>query len=196
MTSVDADGLLDRLLLDLDPDPYLLGFAAALAYGQPLSGADELAGWRDRVATYPRDLAAAVARRHFWRWQMYVERSNPHGLAAHFAEVAQRIEHTLCALNRRWWPCQKWPNRTMADLPLAPPDVAARLRNAATAPPATAAAELAAIVEHTYDLLEQHLPEANPTRMREIFHLARAPWPAGGRDFLGGGVDQRQVRST
>ena len=182
LTVDDAEALLHRLLIELDPDPYLLGFAAALAYGQVLHGCEELTSLMDRVASYPRALAAAVAREHgrvnhFWRWRMYVERGNPHGLAAHFADVAGRVEHMLCALNRRWWPGVKWPGWTMADLAIAPPDVAVRLRAAAGASPAEAAAGLTGIVEETYDLLDEHLPEANPARLREIFRLDRGAWP-------------------
>lgn len=188
-TTDDLDALLDRLLVGLDPDPYLLGLASALAYGRPLhsdtkSGA-ELTDRLARVAVYPRELATAVVREHgrvnhFWRWRMFVDRGNPHGLAAHFAEVAQRMEHVLCALNRRWWTGVKWPGWNLADLAVAPRDVAARLRAAATvavADPARAAAELTAVVGETYALLDEHLPESNPDRLREIFGLDRSPWP-------------------
>jgi hypothetical protein len=68
----------------------------------------DLARWRDRVQSYPPELAASVIRRygqidHFWRWRMYVERHNPHGLRTHFADVATALTHMACALSGRFW---------------------------------------------------------------------------------------------
>ncbi len=184
LTVDDAGRLLDRLLLpaDPDPDPYLLTVAAALAYGRPLAGSVD--ALTERVRSYPRPLAVAVARRHgqidhFWRWQMYVERGNPHGLRRHFGAVADALTHVACALNGRWWPGPKWPRWTLADLPVAPPDLADRLAGVDGLAPHAAAAALTELVEETYDLVATHLPEADAERLRAIFHFARDPWPRG-----------------
>jgi hypothetical protein len=176
-----ADALLDDLFRQAEPDPYLLTFAAALAYGQPLHGSIDR--WADRVRVYPRPLAARVVRRlgqidHFWRWQMYRDRGDPHGLRAHFAGTVTAVIHVLCALNRRWWPGPKWPAWALADLPIAPPDAWRRLAAVDALPPDRAATELAALVEQVYDLVAEHLPEADPETLRTIFRLARRPWPA------------------
>ena len=180
MTTDGAERLLDQLLVDANPQPYLLTIAAALAYGRPLAGSVEpLVG---RLGTYPRPLAIAAVRQHgqidhFWRWQMYVERSNPHGLRTHFGGVVSALTHMTCALNGRWWPGAKWPGWTLADVPISPPDLPDRLTQIDRLDPATAAASLAELVEQTYDLVAEHLPEADPERLRSVFRFARKPWP-------------------
>lgn len=180
LTHDGTDWLLDQLLEAADPSEHLLALASALAYGRPLHGS--VSRWADRVTTYPRPLAAAVVRRHgqidnFWRWQMYVERGNRHGLRIHWAGVAAALTHIACALNGRWWPGTKWPAWTLSDLPITPTRLAERLAGVDDLLPADAAKALAALVEETYDLVETHLPEADPDRLRAIFHFTRSPWP-------------------
>ncbi|HEU0239627.1 MAG TPA: hypothetical protein VFR11_10170 [Micromonosporaceae bacterium] len=185
-TADDATAALDRLLVDASPDPYLLTVAAAYAYGVPLYG--DLAPWRERVETYPSALAAAVISRHgqidnFWRWRMYVERDNPHGLRAHFAATATALTHIACALSGRFWPGPKWPGRTLAGLPVAPVDIAERLVAVDEMPPSDAAAALTDLVEESYDLVAVRGPDVDVDRLRRIFRFGRAPWPPerGGR---------------
>ncbi|WP_018347813.1 DUF4037 domain-containing protein [Longispora albida] len=170
---------LDRLFSPT-PDPDLLTFAAALTQGRLLAG--DLSALTTRVATYPDALAAAVVRSlgqidHFWRWRMYLERDDPHGLRAHFASVARAVIHMLCGLNRRYWPGPKWPNRTLAGLTITPHRAADRLNRAATARPAEAAALLSELVTETHGLIAVHLPAADPARLHEIFTFTREPWP-------------------
>ncbi|HET8640509.1 MAG TPA: hypothetical protein VFM37_01150 [Pseudonocardiaceae bacterium] len=181
VTETDAHGLLDDLLDGPDPRPYLLTFAAALAYGRPLHGS--LAPWAGRVTEYPRPLAIAAVRRHgqldhFWRWRMYADRGDPHGLRSHFAAAGTALAHIACALNRRWWPGPKWPGWTLADLAIGPPRLRERLAEVDALAPAAAAAALTGLVEEAYDLVAEHLPEADADRLRVIFRFARAPWPA------------------
>lgn len=158
-------------------------FVAALAYGLCLAEkTDDLVA---RIATFPRPLAVAIVRilgqlDHFWRWRMYRDRGNPHGLRTHFAMVTAAIIHLLCALNGRWWPGPKWPDWVLADLPIAPPGIVQRLTGLDQLAPAEAAAEPATLVDDCYTLVETHLPDADPVRLREIFRFARQPWPVAG----------------
>ena len=180
MTETDADDQLDRLLVANDVRPGLLAFAAALAYGQPLAGSAERL--TARVRDYPTPVATAVVSRHgqidnFWRWKMYLERQDIHGLRRHFASVTSALTHILCALNQRWWPGSKWQPRVLADLPIAPSLPITRLAEVDQLPPADGAARLAQLVEETYDLVAVHLPEVDIDRLRSIFRFARAPWP-------------------
>ncbi len=186
-TAADATAALDRLLVDAEPDIYLLTVASAYASGRLMCG--DLSAWRDRVRSYPPDLAAAVIRRHgqidnFWRWQMYVERGNPHGLRTHFAGVAGAVSHISCALSGRFWPGGKWPTRTLDGLPVAPVDLAERLAAVDTMPPAAAANALADLVDEAYDLVELRQPAVDVDRLREIFHFGRSPWPPGEGDHV------------
>lgn len=180
MTEADADVLLDSLLAAHDVRPGLLAFAAALADGRTLAGNSN--SLTARVRDYPTPVAAAVIGRHgqidhFWRWRMYLERKDIHGLRGHFAAVTSALTHVLCALNRRWWPGGRWQPRVLADLPIAPSLPVTRLAEVDQLPPAEGAARLARLVEETYDLVAEHLPEVDIDRLRAIFRFARAPWP-------------------
>ena len=159
----------------------LLMLGDALTSGIVIAG-DELVGtWRAQLTPYPRALAQSVVRRHepidhFWRWRMYAERDEPLRLQVHFAEVAEHIVHVGCALSGMWWPGAKRPAGTAARLTVAPPDLAARLRHAAVAPAPDAAALLESLVEESYDLVAQHIPEVDVTRLREIFRFVSNAW--------------------
>jgi hypothetical protein len=186
-TAADATAALDRLLVDAEPDIYLLTVASAYASGRLMYG--DLSAWRDRVRSYPPGLAAAVIRRHgqidnFWRWQMYVERSDPLGLRTHFAGVAAAVSHISCALSGRFWPGGKWPTRTLDGLAVAPVDLAERLAAVDTMPAAAAANALADLVDEAYDLVELRHPAVDVDRLREIFHFGRSPWPPDERDHV------------
>jgi len=176
----DLTAALDKLLVEAVPNPLLLSLASALATGRPLVG--DLEPWRERVTEYPQALADTVIRRlgqidFFWRWRMYVDRQDPHGLRRHFAGVATALTHMACALSGRFWPGSKWPTRTLADLPVAPVDLAERLRAVDAMEPEAAAAALTDLVEESYDLVELRAPDVDVDRLREIFRLARTPWP-------------------
>jgi hypothetical protein len=184
-TAHDATAALDRLLVDAEPDVYLLTVASAYASGQPMYG--DLSSWRDRVQSYPADLAAAVILRlgqidNFWRWRMYVERNDPHGLRTHFAGVAGAVAHISCALSGRFWPGSKWPARTLGGLPVAPVDLVERLAAVDMMPAADAANAFADLVDEAYDLVELRHPAVDVDRLREIFHFGRSPWPPADSD--------------
>lgn len=179
-TATDATAALDRLLIDAEPDAHLLTVASAYASAQPLYG--DLSIWRDRVQHYPAELAAAVIGRHgqidnFWRWQMYTERNNPHGLRTHFAGVAGALAHISCALSGRFWPGPKWPARALGGLTVAPVDLPERLVAIDAMSPADAATALTDLVDEAYDLVELREPAVDVDRLREIFHFGRTPWP-------------------
>jgi hypothetical protein len=176
----EAGGALDRLLVDLVPDPYLLTVASAYADGTPLYG--DLAGLPERVATYPPELARTVAGRlgqidNFWRWRMYLDRGEPYGLSAHFAAVAGAVVQMACAINGRYWPGAKWARHTLASLERVPDHAVQRLSTVDTIAPASVAAELAGLVEESYDLVETYLDGVDVARLRRIFRFGREPWP-------------------
>ncbi|MGN6795740.1 MAG: DUF4037 domain-containing protein [Streptosporangiaceae bacterium] len=176
----DATALLDDLIENLNPEPYSLTVASALNRGVALVGAAELAPLRERVASYPRQLAIAVAATHgqidnFWRWQMLAERDQLLALRAHYAEAAERLSQLLFAVNRRWWPGRKWLLRELASLEHLPANLVDGLQMAANAPASDAAAVLTELIEASYDLSERLLPGLDVTRLRQIFRFQRAP---------------------
>ena len=61
-------------------------------------------------------------------------------------------------------------------LPIAPVNLADRLRQAYQTEPDEAARQLAALVEETYDLIEQHVPQVDVDHLRRIFRYRRPLW--------------------
>ncbi|WP_427896097.1 hypothetical protein ACQHIV_19395 [Kribbella sp. GL6] len=169
--------ILDAVLVDHSPDPVALNVVDGLLDGMPFHGVDLLSAWRERAATYPRELAVAVVESaglidHFWRWEMLIERRNPVLFGGLLSSVSQQLLTMLLALNRRYGPKHKW---LPTHLDLTPPDLDHRLRQVFEADPAVAAESLAELVEETFTLVETELPEVDITRLRTIFRHRRPP---------------------
>jgi hypothetical protein len=81
----------------------------------------------------------------------------------------------LMGLHRVYNPGYKWAERAAAELPLAPPDLAARLSNVSRAEPATGVAELRRLIEDTFALVEKHMPEVDTSGPRARFERSRGP---------------------
>jgi hypothetical protein len=176
-TSTELSTRIDALVGG-DADPAWLTLGDAIVNGVPLIDRGDFTTRRARLIPYPRDLAVEVVRRHgqidhFWRWQMYVERSNILQLGTHFADVAVRVIHFACALSGVWWPGAKWSMSLTTQLSVEPVDLGHRLQRVGTAASGEAAAILAALVEESYDLVDVHLPEVDFARLRAIFRFSR-----------------------
>ncbi len=180
-----VDDTLDSVLRSCEPDPPGLDAIKGIVDGAEVSGAgaDVVARWKARAATYPRGLAIAVVQRdgaieQFWRWRMLVERDNPLLLAREFSRIASQLLNVLHALNGRYCGHPSAFKRLDAlenELTIAPRGLAARLRSAFTLPAAEGAAVLRDLVEETYDLVELHLPEVDVERLRTLFRSDRRP---------------------
>lgn len=171
---------LDALLVRCDPDPLLLNFAQGIVDAVPAHGADVLGVWKERTRVYPEQLRHNVITRqaqidHFWRWEMYVDRDNPILRASAAADVVGRLYATLLALNERYGPGLKSPDGLSQRFAIAPASFAERARRSMRVEPAEQAAILAALVDETYDLVEEHVPSVDVERLRRIFRFARTP---------------------
>jgi hypothetical protein len=155
---------------------------AGILDARPLHGEALVQAWQAQARTYPRELAIKLINAygvidHFWRWEMYLQRGeNLMLLYQSFAQVQQKILHMLLALNGVYYSGFKWLDVVLARCPIQPVNLAARLRNIYQLPGDAAAQQLTALVEETYTLIEQTLPEVNVTRLREIFHYRRPIW--------------------
>jgi hypothetical protein len=180
-TAVDAT--LDTVLGSCEPDPLGLDTIKGIVDGREVRGAraDVVTRWKERAASYPRDLAIAVVQRdgaieQFWRWRMHVERDNPLLLAREFSRTASQLLNVLHALNGRYCGHASAFKRLDAldhALTIAPRGLATRLRSAFTLPAPEGAAMLRELVEDTYDLIEVHLPGVDVARLRTLFRSDR-----------------------
>jgi len=148
----------------------------------PLHGRDRVRQWQMRASEYPEELAVAVVKGHatidhFWRWEMWLYRGeNLLMLYQAFSQVAQQLLHILLGLNRVYYFGFKWLDVVTARLLIAPPDFAGRLKRVFQIAPRDGAHELAALVEETYDLVEQHLPQIDVVWLRQVFRYRRPLW--------------------
>ncbi len=177
-----VESALDELLSG-KPDGEIMQLAQGIIDGREVIGprAELVAGWRERVATYPRELALAVVRYNgniekFWRWQMFFERDNPLLVAREFVRMTNQLLNVLYALNGRYCGHVLAFKRLDAlDLPLAPPSLANRIRAVFDRPAPEGAQTLHDLIEETFDLVEHHLPEVDVDLLRATFRSDRKP---------------------
>jgi hypothetical protein len=70
----------------------------------------------------------------------------------------------------------KWLDVVVDRLTIKPADLSRRLRQGYQVKPADGAQQLVALVEETYDLVEQHVPGIDVERLRRIFRNKRPFW--------------------
>jgi hypothetical protein len=178
-----AQLILEDVLVRSDPDPIKQNFLSGIQQCIAIKGNELLAGWKQQTAIYPDPLARAVVLRHgqidhFWRWRMWLDRNNRFMFNQQICDVQQRLLHMLLAVNRVYFSGFKWLQLVIAQFHHAPCDFAARFAQLSELPPDQAAESLRALVEETYDLVDQHVPGVPVAKFRSIFRWQRPQWDA------------------
>jgi hypothetical protein len=169
------------------PDPLQQKAVAGLLQAVPLHGEALIRAWQARAAVYPEGLARATVARHLrflpvWRApEMFAARDAALFFHQSVVEACLNVLGVLAGLNRRYYSAFQLKRlRKLVDgLPLAPPDVAARIERvlaATAARPEVAAAELEALVGETVALVEAHLPEVDTSAVRRDLGRRSPPW--------------------
>jgi len=172
----------DAVLQQYSPDLLSQNLIAGIIDGVPLHNAELVQQWQTHAASYPAGLAVAVVNRyapieHFWRWEMLLARGdNVMMLYQFFTQVQQQLLHVLLGLNRIYYFGFKWLDLVAERLPHKPDALVQRLARVYQVAPALGAQELTALVEETYDLVEQLLPQIDVARLRAIFRYRRPVW--------------------
>jgi hypothetical protein len=183
-TTEFLDRTLDAVLLQYNPEPLKQLLIAGVVQGVPLYQAHLVQQWKERAAVYPDGLALAVVNRyaiidHFWRWEMWLARSeNLMMLYQAYSQIQQQLLYMLLGLNRVYYFGFKWLDVVAAQLRYKPEDLVRRLSHVYHVAPAEGAHELTALVEETYDLVEQHVSQVDVTYLRSVFHYQRPIWDA------------------
>jgi Domain of unknown function (DUF4037) len=151
---------------------------SAMQHGVALHGASQIESWQARAADYPESLARAMVRKHlslpaWWSVPMLAERGDLPLVYGAFKEATERIFGALLGLNRVYHPGLKWLDRTLATLPIAPPDLAARLKQVFRTEPRAGARQMQEMVEDTFTLVEQQMPDVEIPEMRRTFRSCR-----------------------
>lgn len=160
VTFADVEGDIRRLLVDLDPDPFVLKAVGGLHDGLALHGAGTIERWR-REARYSDELQRAVVARH-WKvaplWKLHDH------LAARDAELWRRqilveaafdLLAVLAAANRVWFSTfqLKRTRRLVGRLEHAPPELSERLESLHLLEARAAADELERLTRETEAIL-------------------------------------------
>src|SRR5262245_8949181 len=174
------DRWLEDALVRADINPEYQVRITAIQHGRPLHGAELIERWRARAAVYPEALAhAMVAEYSYFRphylLEMLAARDDVLVLHQDLVAAEQQILSVLMAVNRVYapHPYHKWLDWEVAQLPLAPPDLNRRLRGLLRDEPHSAVQAIRALIEETFALVEQYLPEFDTSAARIQFSQPR-----------------------
>lgn len=164
---------------DFDTDLGKQNLISGIVDGIPLAGDAMLNDWKKVARNYPDELARAMVERygvidHFWRWQMLLDRGeNLMLLYQMFSHVEQQVIAMLLALNHTYYFGLKWIDIVTDRLALAPQSFRKRLNEPFQLSPEAGAERLKRLVEDTFDLVEQEMPQVNVDRLRGYFRYRR-----------------------
>ncbi len=171
--------VLERADMRPEYQEVLDGFLSAIPfYGEPL-----YQQWRTQIAAYPDQLARQMIRQHLALPPAWV--LEQHGLArgdllsfyAMVCEMIQNLLGVLAGLNRQYLSMEK-PKRSadiLRRMPIAPRDAAARVQAILTIDRKQAVAALADLIAEVLDLVEQHRPEIDTSRVRLVQQMPARP---------------------
>ena len=158
----------------------------SLQHGVTVKGEAQVEHWRTRADAYPEGLRHAMLAeslsfdRFRYAAEMLAARDDLLLLYDVFVDVGRRILGALLAVNRIYAPSPvylKSMDETIALMPIAPGDLARRLKQAFRIDPPAAVADLDALVEETFELVEMHVPGLDRALYRGRPPTQRRPWP-------------------
>jgi hypothetical protein len=164
-----------------DPDPLKQLIVGGILHSIPLHGSALVERWQQRVAHYPDGLRLAVVRAHvqiegLWRLDAYAARDNPVAGYQVLTAAHEELLHVLLGLNRTYYSGFKSLEAVVRDFRIAPQNLLERMRACYPMDGGRSKALVTALVEETYDLVEEQLPEIDVDRMREILRYDRPLW--------------------
>jgi hypothetical protein len=177
---------LEQLLERLEEiDSPLQKAVSGVLEGLPLHGEELIEGWQSRLRAYPEPLRLAMVERY---WRFFPLWYHAEAMAARDAELwrldmlleaAFNLLGVLAGLNRLYFsPFElKRMRALIAQMEIAPPDLADRLESLFRLEPRKAAEELERLVEETRVLVADELPALElPRPLRLPPQARRRPW--------------------
>jgi predicted nucleotidyltransferase len=185
-TQQSIENIIDDVILRFDVSQNFLLFEkqALLATLQScvvVHGAELIETWRRRIAPYPHQLAVAMVQKHlrfspFGSREMLARRNEIPLLYENHNHSIRLLLYLLCGLNRIYHPTFKWTRYLIDEMTIAPPQLFTRLQKVYHATPVEGTQELRRLIEETFDLVEQHLPDIDLTEQRRTFAEPYESW--------------------
>lgn len=157
---------MDEVLLMHDANSPMQKALSGILDATPLFGDEYIVRWKERASHYPDALAEAVVRKHLKFYPPWVSQGMTYTrgdllfLYEILVEAGKNILGILMALNRRYhWGEFKHTDALIASLKIAPPHFAHRLHSLLRGDPAEAVKDLDTLIEETFALIQQHLPQ-------------------------------------
>lgn len=162
---------------------------SVLQHGVVLHGAKLMSEWRQQIAHYPEELAVAMVEKHlqfgpFGSREMLAKRDEIPLLYENNCGIVRRLLFSLYGLNRIYYPGFKWTRRHVEEMSIKPHDFFPRLLRVFQSDCVSGTRELRQLVEETFDLVEEHLPQVNLAPLREAFELPYQAWELPSDDQL------------
>ena len=137
--------------------------------------------WRKKVAHYPEELAIAMVEQNFHfdsfgAQRMLAEREDVPVLYENHYWTVRRLLFSLFGLNRIYCPGYKWTRYYVKEMSIKPRDFYARLQRVYQPDCMSGTYELKELIEETFDLVEQHLPQIDLKERREKFRKPYKSW--------------------
>ncbi len=172
------------VLEELDVTSPLQKALSGLLDAIPLYGEPLIREWQSKLASYPDPLAEAMVQHYLTFFPLWAlqERLSPRDatiwLYEILTETAYHLLGTLAGLNRRYFSTFQFKRteRFIAQLPVAPTNLAPRLEALFYTDIATTSKQAKALVEETVDLVEQHMPQIDTGRVRKQLGWQEQPW--------------------
>ncbi len=150
----------------------------------PLYGDEIIAQWKSRVEQYPDDLAKAVVEKHLaffpvWYLQEYLApRDASLWIAQSLLEAAQNILGVLAGLNRKYYSTFQFKrmNKFTSGLSIKPDALCERIEMLLQSELSVSAVVLESLVRDTVELVEQHMPDINTTKVRMRLGARHKGW--------------------
>ena len=179
---------MERIISDVvdhyDTDPFKQATLSALQHAIPLHNAPLLQEWQQRIAQYPDELARALVEQHLdlteWPWwiETLIARDDIPLLYQSFSEAVWQILGMLIGLNHLYHPGNKWMDRLISELTIAPPDLSKCIKAAYCCEPIGGMLKLKMLILETYALVEQRMPDIDVQTARQRFLRWREPFDA------------------
>ena len=161
-----------------DTDPAKHKSVGGMLDAVPLYGEARVRRWQEKAAAYPDGLALAMVNRHLhflplWILRDYTRaRQSPLYQYELLCKAQSDILGVLCGINRLYHPYEfKWLDYYVGRMPVAPADLAERLKEVFALEPHEAMTRMGGLIEEVFDLVEEHLPAAKLAEARQVYAL-------------------------